>query len=394
MGVDPVFSSLKTCTWVSAVVVLFVFGPRDGWHDLLGFIIGRDFANFWLAARFTLEGNAAASYDFAQYMQSMQTLLSPQGQFMNFSYLPNALPVLAPLGLMPYGLALSLWTLAGLAAYVFAALGRQPFHGPLGRRAPLMLLLAPVSLLALGMGQASLLLAGLFVGGFRWLETRPRLAGVMFGLLALKPQIAIVLPIVLIAGRHWLALAYAALVAVGCSVGSILLLGIEPWRAYAGDTLQFQSAFLDKFSGTSGGLLMTPYALLRDLGLGRSLALQLHVGLAALIAIGLFVRARSRHGMAQIALLAALAAMLISPYGMAYDLVIPTAALAWRLSQSPDLSNELQRPVIGLFLALPVVAFVLTFFGLRLLPLLLCAFLIDEWRRDSRRFVHPPASPA
>ncbi len=139
---------------------------------------------------------------------------------------------------------------------------------------------------------------------------------------------------------------------------------------------------------------MTPYALLRDLGLGRSLALQLHVGLAALIAIGLFVRARSRHGMAQIALLAALAAMLISPYGMAYDLVIPTAALAWRLSQSPDLSNELQRPVIGLFLALPVVAFVLTFFGLRLLPLLLCAFLIDEWRRDSRRFVHPPASPA
>ena len=76
---------------------------------------------------------------------------------------------------------------------------------------PLLLALAfPAVYVNLAHGQNGFLSAALLGGSLLILDQRPKLAGVLIGLLAYKPQFGVLIPLVLIATGRWTVIAAAA----------------------------------------------------------------------------------------------------------------------------------------------------------------------------------------
>jgi alpha-1,2-mannosyltransferase len=364
--------------WPSFILLFSLFMPVEGLVDRMGHAIGRDFINFWMAGYLTVEGRLSELYQFDRYMATLRELVAPKSPFMNFSYFPNALPLLAPLGLLSFPAGLALWSIGGLAAFMTAATGRFPFSRPIDWKSLRLLLAAPATLLSLAMGQAGLLLAGLFVGGFRCYATMPRRAGVLFGLLSVKPQIAVIIPIILIAQGRWLVLAYAALTALALLWLSVALFGVSPWLAYMGQTLEFQTQFLalEHGRGLAVALLITPYSFLRALELAKLEAIAVHGAISLAVVMGVIATVRRGISAAETALVATLASMILSPYCLAYDLVIPTAALYWYLSERTGPLSTTERFLIGSFVAMPVIAFLSAAYGAPFMPPVIVALLV------------------
>ena len=74
--------------------------------------------------------------------------------------------------------------------------------------------------------------AALFGGGLGLIERKPLIAGGLLGLLVYKPQLGILIPIALLAGRHWRAFAAATIVACTLIALSALIFGAEIWGEY------------------------------------------------------------------------------------------------------------------------------------------------------------------
>ncbi len=74
------------------------------------------------------------------------------------------------------------------------------------------------------------LMAALLVGGFRMLRTRPALGGVVLGLLTMKPQFWLLVPVALAAEREWQALRWSVVAAIGLAFASLAVFGVDSWR--------------------------------------------------------------------------------------------------------------------------------------------------------------------
>ncbi len=79
----------------------------------------------------------------------------------------------------------------------------------------------PPVFVAAVIGQNSFLMAALLIGGLVLMRTRPFIAGLVLGCLILKPQMALLLPVAVLAARQWRTMFGAALSSVG-----LLLLGV------------------------------------------------------------------------------------------------------------------------------------------------------------------------
>jgi hypothetical protein len=135
-----------------------------------------------------------------------------------FIYPPSALPVFAVFGLLPFRVAITTW--AALSAAAMAAASRSNW-------APL-LLLTPAALWALPGGQVSVLLGALLFGALT--IPRPAVAGTMLGLaLSLKPQLAAIVPLVLLLNQRWMVLALAVGTFLFLSVVSGSWFGFNQW---------------------------------------------------------------------------------------------------------------------------------------------------------------------
>ena len=75
----------------------------------------------------------------------------------------------------------------------------------------------------------------LFAGGLANLNTRPLVAGLLFGLLAYKPQFGVMIPLALAAGHYWRSFAAAAVtvlfLALAVTFCSAQAYGRPSWQA-------------------------------------------------------------------------------------------------------------------------------------------------------------------
>jgi hypothetical protein len=166
-----------------------------------------DFSVFWAAHRTT------APYLSAEYAR----LLGPGERY--FPYPPTFLVLTLPLKWMSYPAAYLSW-LALSASALMVALRRVT--------APIVLFCPAVFLAGLN-GQTSLLIgAALYAAAS--LSERQILAGVLYGLAAcVKPQVGILLPIVLLAIGHWRTIAAALATVLLLVAASIVLSGLDLW---------------------------------------------------------------------------------------------------------------------------------------------------------------------
>jgi hypothetical protein len=226
--------------------------------------LNSDFMAFWSFPRFAVAGNALGIYNAATLQAFQQTLYPGFHSFYPFLYPPTWL--LATLWLKNFGFATAqtIWTLAGLAA--LAAAGWRFF--PPGWRAIgiLGMLASPAALLNGATGETGFFSTALLLAGFAALPRRPVLAGLAFGLLTLKPQLGVLIPLFLLARGEWRAIAAAgatalALIALSCAVFPPAL-----WREWAQTLPAYQAGYFAAGAKLNLNIIVTVAANLVTLG--------------------------------------------------------------------------------------------------------------------------------
>jgi len=192
-----------------------------------------------------------------------QQIFGAATPYYGWLYPPLFLFVATPLALLPYPLALIAWQGATFALYlaVIAAILRQPRHQG-GAIARLWLPVAaafPAVFINLGHGQNGFLTAGLLGAALLALPQRPVLSGVLFGLLAYKPQFGLLIPFALLAGAQWRTMIAAGLTVIALAGTTTLAFGPEIWWVFAASTETARKLLLEQ------GDVGSPHVLDNDL---------------------------------------------------------------------------------------------------------------------------------
>jgi hypothetical protein len=174
-------------------------------------------------------------------------------------------------------------------------------------------------------GQNGFLTCSIFAGGTSLLEKRPFRGGLLLGLLICKPQLALLLPVAVIAGRHWRAIYGAAISSTGLLAISAVVFGLDTFGGFirtAGQFTDFMAA-----SAWRWNQFASVFGLARYAGVPQTQALLLQ-GLCACGAILVTWRAWSTRAPQRVPVLAS-ATLLASPYLFTYDTLLLVISLAW-----------------------------------------------------------------
>jgi alpha-1,2-mannosyltransferase len=320
-----------------AIAVIGWIALSDGLIDRNGKPIGTDFASFYAAGSLALEGHAAGIYDMAAHYAREQQIFGAATPYYGWLYPPIFLLVAVPLALLPYAVALIVWQGASLALYlaviaaILAKLRRDD-----GAIAQLWLPVAaafPAVFVNLGHGQNGFLTAGLLGAALLLLQRRPLLSGILFGLLAYKPQFGLLIPIALLAAGQWRATISAGLTVVALMTVATFAFGTDIWWAFAASTETSRKLLLEQ--GDVGfEKLQSVFAAIRMWGGGVPLAYWAQ-GAASVAAIGgvawLWRNSADRDLKAALLMIATLMA---SPHALDYDLTILGPAIAFFVASS------------------------------------------------------------
>jgi hypothetical protein len=230
------------------------------------------------------------------------------------------LALVTPFALLPFGAAFFAWVGSTVLLYAWAA----------RRLAPLPYAFAiPAAYINLLIGQNGFLISGIFILGLTLVRSNPWLAGMALGTLVMKPQMALLLPVAMLAGREWRVIGGAA-----CSAAALLLLGLIMfgWNSYQGffDILPQFVTFL-RDGRLTWNEMASPFALARSAGVPQQPALLIH-GLVAAVAAVVTARAWWLRLDTRIPILAA-ATLLVPPYLLTYDAVLLIVPLGWMIRE-------------------------------------------------------------
>jgi hypothetical protein len=186
----------------------------------------------------------------------------------------------------------------------------------------------PAVFINLGHGQNGFLTAGLLGAALWVLPRRPVLSGILFGLLAYKPQFGLLIPFALLAGGQWRSMIAAGLTVIALAAATTLAFGSGIWWVFAASTEVARKLLLEQ--GDVGfEKLQSVFAAIRLWGGGVSLAYAVQ-GAVSLITIGgvawMWRSSGDRHLKAAVLMVATL---LGSPHVLDYDLTILGPAMAF-----------------------------------------------------------------
>ena len=293
-----------------------------GTVDVYGRPLGTDFSSFWTAGRMALEGRAAAAYDWPSHF-AYQRLTHGVDLFFPWSYPPIFLIVAAALASLPYLASLLVWQGATVLASLAALRAILP-----GRRAVLVGLAFPGVLVCLGHGQTGFLTAALLAGGLVALPRHDIVAGILFGLLAYKPQFGLILPFVLAATGRWRTIAAAAATVLATMGAAYALWGWPVWQAFL-DSLPLTRTIVLEPDTTSFEKFESAFAWMRLWGFPVAVAYAAQALVTGSVLIGciLIWRSGASYRLKAAALL--VATLLSSPYVLDYDFIVLGMALAF-----------------------------------------------------------------
>src|SRR6516165_7032816 len=284
-------------------------------YDPVGYLVGRDFANTWVGAQLALTGDSQAYFAADSYNRLLAEKFGAGYPLHIWSYPPHLLLFTCPLALMPYMAAYILYCAVGLAVYLAVASERRLDYLAL-------LAIAPAVIVNIWCGQNGFFIAALLVGGLMVLDRRPILAGLLFGMLSIKPQLGILLPLVLALTGRWRTVLAAATTILLLVTAASLVFGVSVCTAYINDAMPVQSrVFLREFENFMTHM-PTAFMNARVAGLPLPVAagLQIAVSLAAVGAV-MWTFWRRRDADLSNALLLT-AAFLATPYAFNYDMVL------------------------------------------------------------------------
>jgi len=301
--------------------------------DLLGKPLGADFPSFWAASRLVLQGAPNRAYDLAAHAAAERSAFGGLSvPYSAFFYPPTYLLLCAPLGLSPYLGALAVWL--GTTGYACWRVVRAWLGAPLQRWA-LPMLAFPGVLSTVGHGQNAFLTTTLFGAAILAWDRRPLLAGLCFGVLTVKPQLGLMIPLALIVSGRWRVIASACVTALGLALATLATFGLVTWRSWVAVSPLARRALEEEWVGSEK--MQSAFAAVRLLhgALGLAYGVQAAVALAAAAILVQVMRRRpdapqalAPDALAQGATLAT-ASLLASPFVLDYDLMLLSLPLAW-----------------------------------------------------------------
>jgi len=286
--------------------------------------VGGDFVNPYAASFAARQGAAASVYDLhSQHLRETAVTGGTDTGLLGFHYPPMFLLMVLPLSILPYLASWIVFEAATLAGYL--AVLRRIAPNIVG----LWLAIAfPAVLINIMCGQNGFLTTALIGGGLLLLDRRPVLAGVMFGLMAYKPQFAILVPLALIVARRWRASIATALSAMVFAVASLVVFGAPTWWAFLGSMAFTRKVVLEQ-GAINFTVLQSIFGATRVWGGGVGAA-YLFQGLVALYAAAAVIWVwHSSQPFALKAATLAVGSLMVSPYVLQYDLVLLALPIAW-----------------------------------------------------------------
>jgi hypothetical protein len=307
-----------------------------------------DFTNHFVAGSLALHGDTALIYVPAEFAK-VQDALVGTGHVLydTWPYPPSYFLLLAPLARLPYVTSYLTWeaaSLLGFVAVVYLIVRRRP--------AIALVLALPFTAWNFLIGQNGFLTASLIGAALLALERQPVLAGVFIGCLTYKPQLGILFPAALVAGRRWKACIGAATTAAFLAGLSTAVFGVGPWQAFPREILGQVGVNLNITSGMICRC-QSVYGLIR-FAHGDAVIAWLAQGITTggIVAV-VWIIWRSRVRFALKAATLSVGALIVTPYAMAYDLAaiaIPVAFLA-KDQLSRGLLRGEQTTLLALFAA-------------------------------------------
>ncbi len=303
---------IGACVWASRSSAMV---------DASGTVLG-DFLTFYAGAKMAVAGHAAWAYDIP-HMLAAERAVIPGAELTAWFYPPFFFFSVLPLAAMPFFVAYAAFAGFTLAIYVrvLRAVAK-------GRLAMWCLAGFPGLWINLLHGQNAFLTASLASGGCLLLAKSPLLAGVLIGcLLATKPHLALLFPLLLVGLREWRALASASVTALALTGTAVAVFGTATIKPFlAGLAFARQST-------ENGSLpwhkMPTTFAMLRiwHVPLAPAYAAQFALAFAGALGVYTVWRKSGDWQLRGAALMTG--TFLLSPYVFDYDLAWLAFPIAW-----------------------------------------------------------------
>jgi hypothetical protein len=353
---------------VGCAVVFFIYAI---WAYWLGYSHDRpvDYLSFWAAGRLALNGHAESAYNVIAHKLMEQTGAPIQG-WLPFPYPPPFLLFVTPLSALPLWAAFALWVSITSAIYVMGVRKASPFPYSLAH---------PAVLVNTWIGQTGFLISGIFSFGLQMLERRPILAGMTLGTLVIKPQLGLLIPIALVAGRQWRPIAGAAFSALLLVLVSYIFFGLNTYRAFF-HILPWQAQIMAQ-GKVPWNELASVFASCRLLGATQELSIAIQA-MIALTAATLTWRAWALELPTRGPTLAA-ATLLMTPYLLTYDSLLLIIPMSWFIERK---EHPAAVVIIWMLCLLPIISYSGAYRGPNTIPIAatICLWLLYRSPNSAR----------
>ncbi|MBL8538364.1 MAG: DUF2029 domain-containing protein [Hyphomonadaceae bacterium] len=296
-------------------VFIWVLQGAHDWALASGQPVFGDYIAFWSAGRATLEGHVAEVHDRATTWIYHQQAITPIRFHAPWNSPPTFLLVVTPLALLPFPVSAVVFLTVTGAFYFVVARKLLP-----DARALLFAATMPAAFYHLATAQVGLLIAAITGLALHWLDKRPRAAGALVGLLAIKPHLAVLWPFLLAITGRWRAFFAAAVSTLSFILLAGLVFGFETYLRFF-ESLERSAALISEQRITTPAYASL-FANLLQWHVDRDAATIAHAVSAALgagLSGWIFLRTqRTQQFGAQAAALCA-GTLLISPYLFFYD---------------------------------------------------------------------------
>jgi hypothetical protein len=341
---DRVLAYCRVLLAVETAVFLFLVA---GTHGLIAPLAGptsTDFVSFYAAGALADAGTPELAYDQAAHDAAEERATAAGIEYRFFYYPPVFLLLCAALARLPY---LAAFLVFEVATLVLCLIVMREILAERDWSAIIPILAVPAAFWTLGLGQNSFLTAALFGAGTLWIDRRPILAGFCFGALCYKPHFALLVPVALLAGRYWRALAaFLGSAAALCGL-SVIAFGWQTWQGFVAAAAESHATYASGRINFGG--LITPFGGVLLAGGTPNAAYMAQA--AATLGAGLlvaFVWRRTLPLPIRGATLAA-AALVAVPVALIYDLMLAAVAAAWLVSDPAGVAGRERVALAALF---------------------------------------------
>ena len=381
---------LTTYNWFGATPVHGIAFDRRGMP------LGNDFAAFWFAAKMALGRPAADTYDLVAMTQFQHGIWPDLVGVYAWVYPPSFLLLVLGLGLLPYYVGYLVWIVSTLGVF-FAGL----WQNVRSRTSWWLIIAFPGLWLGIGQGQNQFLTAGLGALGIGLLRKHPVWAGVCIGLLAIKPHLALLFPVALLAARAWRTIVAAAVTAITVTLVPAAILGWNTLTAWTQSMAWVSTAIQQKRLPV--WMFPAPYPWLISLHVPATLAWVVQGGVSVGVAIVVYrmwrplagaalrdaapLRGDAPQGTGLSLVLPAsalvLATFLATPYYAMYDLAWLALPLCWLVANGMDRGwRRGEKPLLVLVFLLPYASVIALAVDVQIAPFVLAGLLWHVWQRS------------